>query len=160
MNALIELEQEYIRFSEDPAFKEEIAYLLKQYSGRETPLYYAERLSKHLGKAKIYLKREDLNHTGAHKINNAIAQGVLASVWAKARSLPKRAPGAWGCHCNRSRSARSRMQGVHGRRGYQAAAVECIPHENARSRSDSGDLGKPNAEGCRQRGASLLGQQR
>lgn len=77
MNALIELEEAYRKFSADPAFQEEIDYLLKQYSGRETPLYYAERLSKHLGEAKIYLKREDLNHTGAHKINNAIGQGIL-----------------------------------------------------------------------------------
>ncbi|MGO4787660.1 tryptophan synthase subunit beta [Paenibacillus sp. 2KB_20] len=96
MNALIELEQEYNRFSEDPAFKEEIAYLLKQYSGRETPLYYAERLSKHLGKAKIYLKREDLNHTGAHKINNAIAQGVLAKRMGKGKVIAETGAGQHG----------------------------------------------------------------
>ncbi|MGV2805175.1 pyridoxal-phosphate dependent enzyme, partial [Clostridium perfringens] len=96
MNALIELEQEYNRFSEDPACKEEIAYLLKQYSGRETPLYYAERLSKHLGKAKIYLKREDLNHTGAHKINNAIAQGVLAKRMGKGKVIAETGAGQHG----------------------------------------------------------------
>ncbi|WP_098743030.1 tryptophan synthase subunit beta [Paenibacillus sp. EZ-K15] len=96
MNALIELEQEYNRFSEDPAFKEEIAYLLKQYSGRETPLYFAERLSKHLGKAKIYLKREDLNHTGAHKINNAIAQGVLAKRMGKGKVIAETGAGQHG----------------------------------------------------------------
>ncbi|MDH6671880.1 tryptophan synthase beta chain [Paenibacillus sp. LBL] len=96
MNALIELEQEYNRFSEDPEFKEEIAYLLKQYSGRETPLYYAERLSQHLGKAKIYLKREDLNHTGAHKINNAIAQGVLAKRMGKGKVIAETGAGQHG----------------------------------------------------------------
>lgn len=96
MNALIELEQEYKRYAEDPAFKEEIAYLLKQYSGRETPLYYAERLSKHLGKAKIYLKREDLNHTGAHKINNAIAQGVLAKRMGKHKVIAETGAGQHG----------------------------------------------------------------
>ncbi|ANA82048.1 tryptophan synthase subunit beta [Paenibacillus glucanolyticus] len=96
MNALIELEQEYNRFSEDPEFKEEIAYLLKQYSGRETPLYYAERLSQQLGKAKIYLKREDLNHTGAHKINNAIAQGVLAKRMGKGKVIAETGAGQHG----------------------------------------------------------------
>ncbi|KZS48089.1 tryptophan synthase subunit beta [Paenibacillus glucanolyticus] len=96
MNALIELEQEYNRFSEDSEFKEEIAYLLKQYSGRETPLYYAERLSQQLGKAKIYLKREDLNHTGAHKINNAIAQGVLAKRMGKGKVIAETGAGQHG----------------------------------------------------------------
>lgn len=96
MNALIELEEEYNRYAEDSAFKEEIAYLLKQYSGRETPLYYADRLSKHLGKAKIYLKREDLNHTGAHKINNAIAQGVLAKRMGKQKVIAETGAGQHG----------------------------------------------------------------
>ncbi|GAB6929973.1 tryptophan synthase subunit beta [Paenibacillus sp. JCM 10914] len=96
MNALIELEQEYNRFSADPEFQEEIAYLLKQYSGRETPLYYAERLSQHLGKARIYLKREDLNHTGAHKINNAIAQGVLAKRMGKGKVIAETGAGQHG----------------------------------------------------------------
>ncbi|GAA0833271.1 tryptophan synthase subunit beta [Bifidobacterium pullorum subsp. gallinarum] len=96
MNALIELEQEYNRFSEDPEFQGEIAYLLKQYSGRETPLYYAERLSQQLGKAKIYLKREDLNHTGAHKINNAIAQGVLAKRMGKGKVIAETGAGQHG----------------------------------------------------------------
>lgn len=96
MNALIELEEEYNRYAEDSAFQEEIAYLLKQYSGRETPLYYAERLSNHLGKAKIYLKREDLNHTGAHKINNAIAQGVLAKRMGKKKVIAETGAGQHG----------------------------------------------------------------
>ncbi|NMO96982.1 tryptophan synthase subunit beta [Paenibacillus lemnae] len=96
MNALIELEQEYTKYCDTPEFKEEIAYLLKQYAGRETPLYYAERLSKHLGKAKIYLKREDLNHTGAHKINNAIAQGVLAKRMGKNKVIAETGAGQHG----------------------------------------------------------------
>ncbi|MDR9853831.1 tryptophan synthase subunit beta [Paenibacillus sp. VCA1] len=96
MNALIELEESYKRFSQDPSFQEELAYLLKQYSGRETPLYYAERLSNHLGKAKIYLKREDLNHTGAHKINNALAQGVLAKRMGKNKVIAETGAGQHG----------------------------------------------------------------
>lgn len=96
MNALIELEEAYNKYSADPAFQEEIDYLLKQYSGRETPLYYAERLSKQLGEAKIYLKREDLNHTGAHKINNAIGQGILAKMMGKTKVIAETGAGQHG----------------------------------------------------------------
>ncbi|GAB6990294.1 tryptophan synthase subunit beta [Paenibacillus pini] len=96
MNALIHLEESYQHFSEDETFQQEIDYLLKQYSGRETPLYYAERLSNHLGDAKIYLKREDLNHTGAHKINNAIAQGVLAKRMGKKKVIAETGAGQHG----------------------------------------------------------------
>lgn len=96
MNALIELEEAYNKHSADPAFQEELAYLLKQYSGRETPLYYAERLSNELGGAKIYLKREDLNHTGAHKINNALAQGLLAKAMGKNKVIAETGAGQHG----------------------------------------------------------------
>ncbi|MFP4974685.1 tryptophan synthase subunit beta [Paenibacillus sp. CN-4] len=96
MNALIELEEAYKKHSADPAFQEELAYLLKQYSGRETPLYYAERLSNELGGAKIYLKREDLNHTGAHKINNALAQGLLAKAMGKNKVIAETGAGQHG----------------------------------------------------------------
>ncbi|KUP20359.1 tryptophan synthase subunit beta [Paenibacillus sp. DMB5] len=96
MNALIELEESYAKFSADPAFQEEIECLLKQYSGRETPLYYAERLTKQLGGAKIYLKREDLNHTGAHKINNAIGQGILAKRMGKTKVIAETGAGQHG----------------------------------------------------------------
>lgn len=96
MNALIELEEEFKRFSEDDEFNEELRYLLKQYSGRETPLYYAERLSLHLGGPKIYLKREDLNHTGAHKINNALAQGLLAKRMGKKKVIAETGAGQHG----------------------------------------------------------------
>jgi len=96
MNALLELEESYKQNAADPSFQEEIDYLLKQYSGRETPLYYAERLSQHLGEAKIYLKREDLNHTGAHKINNAIAQGLLAKRMGKKKVIAETGAGQHG----------------------------------------------------------------
>lgn len=78
MTALLELEAAYEQALLDPAFTEELSYYLEDYVGRETPLYYAENLTKALDGAKIYLKREDLNHTGAHKINNAIGQALLA----------------------------------------------------------------------------------
>ncbi len=96
MNALIELEESYLKYKDDPDFQQEIAYLLKQYSGRETPLYFAERLTEHLGGAKLYLKREDLNHTGAHKINNAIGQGILAKRMGKQKVIAETGAGQHG----------------------------------------------------------------
>ncbi|MFD1270175.1 tryptophan synthase subunit beta [Paenibacillus motobuensis] len=96
MNALIELEESYNRYKDDLDFQTEIAYLLKQYSGRETPLYYAERLTESLGGAKIYLKREDLNHTGAHKINNAIGQAILAKRMGKKKVIAETGAGQHG----------------------------------------------------------------
>lgn len=96
MNALIELEESYRKYAEDPEFKAELNGLLKDYSGRETPLYHAERLSQHLGGAKIYLKREDLNHTGAHKINNALAQGLLAKRMGKQKVIAETGAGQHG----------------------------------------------------------------
>lgn len=96
MNALIELEQSYYQYAEDEEFQTELKYLLKEYSGRETPLYYAERLSEQLGGPKIYLKREDLNHTGAHKINNAIAQGLLAKRTGKKKVIAETGAGQHG----------------------------------------------------------------
>ncbi|MCM3171465.1 tryptophan synthase subunit beta [Paenibacillus sp. MER 99-2] len=96
MNALIELEEAYSRFSEDEEFNKELNYLLSEYSGRETPLYYAEQLSRRLGGPKVYLKREDLNHTGAHKINNAIGQGLLAKRMGKKKVIAETGAGQHG----------------------------------------------------------------
>lgn len=96
MNALIELEQSYYQYAEDEEFQTELKYLLKEYSGRETPLYYAQRLSEELSGPKIYLKREDLNHTGAHKINNALAQGLLAKRTGKKKVIAETGAGQHG----------------------------------------------------------------
>jgi tryptophan synthase beta chain len=96
MNALIQLEEAYKHYSVLPDFKEEITYLLHKYSGRPTSLYYAARLTEHLGGAKIYLKREDLNHTGAHKINNAIGQAVLAKRMGKKKIIAETGAGQHG----------------------------------------------------------------
>src|SRR6201996_1566608 len=78
MAGLPGLGQAYVAARDDAAFQAELANLLKHYVGRPTPLYFAKRLSEELGGAQIYLKREDLLHTGAHKINNALGQGLLA----------------------------------------------------------------------------------
>ncbi|MBA2942291.1 tryptophan synthase subunit beta [Paenibacillus sp. CGMCC 1.16610] len=96
MNALTELEEAYNQYKDDPEFIAEVRYLQKQYSGRPTPLYYAERLSEQLGGAKIYLKREDLNHTGAHKINNTIGQAVLAKKMGKKKIIAETGAGQHG----------------------------------------------------------------
>ena len=78
MSALNELEREFYNAIADPAFNAEYAALLKDYVGRPSPLYYAKRLTEYCGGARIFLKREDLNHTGAHKVNNTIGQVLLA----------------------------------------------------------------------------------
>jgi tryptophan synthase beta chain len=94
--ALDELVKEYDKARRDPKFKAELDYYLKQYVGRPTSLYYAERLSKKLGGAKIYLKREDLCHTGAHKINNAIGQVLLTRRMGKKRVIAETGAGQHG----------------------------------------------------------------
>ena len=96
MTAVLELDKAYRQAKADPSFKEELDQLLKDYVGRETPLYYAERLTKHFGGAKIYLKREDLNHTGAHKINNTIGQILLAKKMGKKRIIAETGAGQHG----------------------------------------------------------------
>ncbi|HLX94128.1 MAG TPA: tryptophan synthase subunit beta [Verrucomicrobiae bacterium] len=96
MHPLQELEEEYRRAQKDPAFKREFAYYLREFCGRPTPLYFAERLTRELGGAKIYLKREDLLHTGAHKINNCIGQILLARRMGKTRIIAETGAGQHG----------------------------------------------------------------
>jgi tryptophan synthase beta chain len=96
MAALLELEREYDLAKADAAFQVELASLLKDFAGRPTPLYFAKRLTEELGGAKIYLKREDLLHTGAHKINNALGQGLLAKRMGKKRIIAETGAGQHG----------------------------------------------------------------
>ena len=96
MPALLELEQAYHHFRRDREFKQEFDYYLRQYVGRPNPLYFAEKLTRKLGGAKIYLKREDLNHTGAHKVNNTIGQGLLAKRMGKHRVIAETGAGQHG----------------------------------------------------------------
>jgi len=93
---LAELEQAYLKIQKDAEFKRTLATYLKDYVGRPTPIYYASRLSKDLGGARIYLKREDLTHTGAHKINNTIGQGLLAKFMGKKRLIAETGAGQHG----------------------------------------------------------------
>ena len=96
MNAIHELEKAYNYYKNDPAFHAELDELLKNYVGRPSLLYYADKMTKDLGGAKIYLKREDLNHTGSHKINNALAQCLLAKKMGKTRVIAETGAGQHG----------------------------------------------------------------
>lgn len=96
MNELIRLEKEYEYYKNDKAFQDELDDLMKNYAGRESMLYYAEKMTKDLGGAKIYLKREDLNHTGSHKINNVLGQALLAKKMGKTRLIAETGAGQHG----------------------------------------------------------------
>lgn len=96
MHPLKELEEEYFRAEKDPEFQRELRYYLTEFAGRPTPLYFAERLTRELGGAKIYLKREDLLHTGAHKINNCLGQILLARRMGKTRIIAETGAGQHG----------------------------------------------------------------
>src|ERR1700687_302710 len=96
MPLILSLEKAYEEAKADPAFKAELDGLLRHYVGRPSPLYFAERLTRHLGGAKIYFKREELNHTGAHKINNCIGQILLARRMGKTRIIAETGAGQHG----------------------------------------------------------------
>ena len=96
MNAVIELEEAYERFKDDPDFNAELNQMLNDYAGRPSKLYFAERMTQDLGGARVYLKREDLNHTGAHKINNVVGQMLLARRMGKTRVIAETGAGQHG----------------------------------------------------------------
>lgn len=96
MNAVIELEKAYNRYKNDKAFNDELTELLNEYAGRPSRLYFAKKMTADLGGAKIYLKREDLNHTGAHKINNVLGQALLAKKMGKTRLIAETGAGQHG----------------------------------------------------------------
>ena len=96
MNAVIELEEAYNKYKDDPEFNQELETLLNEYAGRPSRLYYAKHMTEDLGGAKVYLKREDLNHTGAHKINNCLGQCLLAKKMGKTRVIAETGAGQHG----------------------------------------------------------------
>lgn len=96
MNAVIELEEAYNKYKDDPDFNQELETLLNEYAGRPSRLYYAKHMTEDLGGAKVYLKREDLNHTGAHKINNCLGQCLLAKKMGKTRVIAETGAGQHG----------------------------------------------------------------
>ena len=96
MNAVIELEKAYQHYKDDPEFNQELTDLFQEYTGRPSRLYYAKKMTADLGGAKIYLKREDLNHTGSHKINNVLGQALLAKKMGKTRLIAETGAGQHG----------------------------------------------------------------
>ena len=120
MNAVIELEEAYNHYKEDKQFNQELTELFNEYAGRPSRLYFARKMTEDLGGAKIYLKREDLNHTGSHKINNVLGQALLAKKMGKTRLIAETGAGpAWGGHGHGGSSAGYGVRGVHGRGGYR-----------------------------------------
>ena len=116
---LTDLEDSYNRFKTDPDFLSSLRRDLNEYVGRPTPLYFAETPTKDIGGAKIYLKREDLNHTGAHKVNNTIGQGLLAKRMGKPRVIVETGAGQHGV-ATATVAARlwDEVHNLHGKRGY------------------------------------------
>src|SRR5437762_13633976 len=106
---LDELTNEFMRARMDPDFREELNQLLRDYCGRPTPLFHAERLTAHAGAAQIYLKREDLLHTGAHKINNAVGQALLARRMGKHRIIAEAGAGQHGVRSEERRVGKERQ---------------------------------------------------
>ena len=161
MPLILELEQAYAEAKADPAFKREMDGHLKHYVGRPSPLYFAERLTAHFGGAKIYLKREDLNHTGAHKVNNVLGQIMLAQAHGQAAHHRRdRRRHARRRDRDAVREVRPRMHRLHGRGRCRAAAAERAAHEDARRRGAAGRVRREDAQGRDERGAARLGHQR
>ena len=160
MPALDELAAAYSEAKADAAFWAEFESLSRDYSGRPTPLYLAERLTEHCGGARIFLKREDLAHTGAHKINNALGQGLLARRMGKQRIIAETGAGQHGV----ATAAVCAMLGLEciiymGEEDMQPPVAQCLPHEADGRRGQAGLQRQPDAEGCHQRGDPGLGDQ-
>ncbi len=127
MPALLELEATYAGLKNDPAFQQELAAYLRDYAGRPSLLYFARRLTQHCGGAKIYLKREDMNHTGAHKINNTLGQALVARIMGKNRVIAETGAGQHGVAVA-TVAALFGMRGLHGRRRHAAPVAQCLSH--------------------------------
>ncbi len=134
MNAVIELEEAYNHYKNDPEFNRELEGLFNEYAGRPSRLYYAEKMTKDLGGAKIYLKREDLNHTGAHKINNVLGQALLAKKMGKTRLIAETGAGQHGVATATAAALMGYgVRGIHGRGGYHPTGAQCVPYASSGS---------------------------
>ena len=132
MPLILDVETAYNEAKDDPAFAKEFSYYLKDYGGRPSPLYFAERMTEAFGGAKIYLKREELNHTGSHKINNVLGQILLARRMGKKRIIAETGAGQHGVAvatvCALFRSA---LQNLYGQDRCGTSGPERFPHEIA-----------------------------
>ena len=156
-----QLERAYFAVRDDPAFAAELRRLLKHYVGRPTPVYEAKRLTHEYGGARIFLKREDLTHTGAHKINNALGQALLAARMGKRRIVAETGAGQHGvATATACALARARVPRLHGLGRHGPAGAERRPHAAAGRRSVPCRLREPHAEGRHQRSDARLGDQR
>ena len=136
MNAVLELERAYDYYKNEPQFMEELQALYREYANRPSLLYFAEKMTRDLGGAKIYLKREDLNHTGSHKINNVLGQVLLAKKMGKKRVIAE--TGA-GCSYGYSSSFDGYgMCCLYGKGRHRAAGIECFSHGAAGSKGSAG----------------------
>ena len=119
MNAVIELEEAYNYYKNDPEFNRELTELFNGYAGRPSRLYFAKKMTEDLGGAKIYLKREDLNHTGAHKINNVLGQALLAKKMGKTRLIAETGAGQHGVAFETAATVNTGRLGIfHGMKSY------------------------------------------
>lgn len=150
MNAVIELEEAYNHYKNDPEFNRELTELFNEYAGRPSRLYYAKKMTKDLGGAKIYLKREDLNHTGAHKINNVLGQALLAKKMGKTRLIAETGAGQHGVATATAAALIGHgVRGIYGRGRYHPPGTQCIPYAASRSRSHSCKNRYGYIKGCR-----------
>ena len=161
MPLILEVERAYEESRNDPAFAAEMSDYLAHYVGRPSPLYFARRLTHHLGGAKIYLKREDLNHTGAHKINSCIGQILLARRMGKTRIIAETGAGQHGVATATVCALFDLPCVVYmGVKDIERQAPNVLPHGDAGGRGETGDGGLGEPQGRPQRSASRLGGQR
>jgi len=146
--ALEQLKAAYAHYQHDPEFLEEFHYELKHFVGRPSPIYHAKRWSRENGGAQIFFKREDLNHTGAHKINNVIGQALLAKRMGKPRVIAETGGPARCGYCHDLRTLWFGVRGVYGCRGRQAASTKRVPHAVAGCHRGTGGVGLQDIERC------------
>ncbi len=148
MNAVLQLEEAYEFYKEDPAFQQELTALLNEYAGRPSRLYYAERMTRDLGAPRSTLKREDLNHTGAHKINNVLGQALLAKRMGKTRLIAETGAGQHGVATATAASLLGMECVVYmGGGGYQPPGPERLPDAPAGGSGDPGQVGHRHPQG-------------
>ena len=144
MNAVLELEEAYNHYKNDPEFQKELTTLLNEYAGRPSRLYYAEHMTKDLGGAKIYLKREDLNHTGAHKINNVLGQMLLAKKMGKTRVIAETGAGQHGV----ATATAAALFGMECEIYMGEEDTKCLQNAPSRSKGACGDNRNRNPQRC------------
>ena len=160
MPLILEVEKAYEAAKADPAFKARMADLATHYIGRPSPSYFAERLTEHLGGAKIYFKREELNHTGSHKINNCIGQILVAQAMGKKRIIAETGAGQHGV-ATATVAARFGLECVvyMGEVDIARQQPNVFRMKLLGRRGGAGQIGLADLEGCDERGAAGLGHQ-